>query len=163
MQVGMMREGLSPSVQDAEKADLGSEVLGVQRNRLQGFGCGPEQQTIHLPFVLEGQGSQGLRQSENHMEVLAWQQFGLTLFQPLGSGQGLALGAMPIGAGVVCVTFVPALVTPFEMAPERRGAALFDGAQHTLLSGGQRFSMRLAELVAVRAHNVGDFQCGSHE
>lgn len=37
MQVGMMSEGLAPGVQDAEEADPGSGVSGVQRNRLQGL------------------------------------------------------------------------------------------------------------------------------
>jgi hypothetical protein len=62
------------------------------------------------------------------MKILALQEFGLTLCQPLGSGQGLALGAMPVRAGVVCIPFVAALVTLLEMAAERRCAAQFDGA-----------------------------------
>jgi hypothetical protein len=138
-------------------------VFGVQRNRLQGFGGGPEQQTIHLPFVLEGQRSPRLGQSEDNVAVLAWQHFGLTLFPPLGSGEGLAPGAMPIGARVAGITFVPALLTLFEMPAQRSGTARFDGAQYTLLSDGQRFGMRLAELIAIRAHHVGDFACGTHE
>jgi hypothetical protein len=36
-------------------------------------------------------------------------------------------------AGVVCVPFVAALVTPFEVSAERGSPAQFDSAQHTLL------------------------------
>ena len=50
-----------------------------------------------------------------------------------------------------------------EMAAQRRGAAQFDGAQHTLLPRGQRFGMRLAKLVAMRAHDVCDFQGRPHQ
>jgi len=58
---------------------------------------------------------------------------------------------------------VAALVALFEMSAERRGAAAFDSTQHTLLPGGQRPGMRPAKLVAMGAHNVGDFQCRPHE
>ena len=42
----------------------------------------------------------------------------------------------PHNARVVCVAFVAALVTLFEMAAECRGTATFDGAQYTLLPHG---------------------------
>jgi hypothetical protein len=67
------------------------------------------------------------------MKILALQEFGLAFCQPLGSGQGLALGAMPVRAGVVCVPFVAALVTPFEVSAERGSPAQFNSAQHKLL------------------------------
>src|SRR5712692_9876726 len=93
------------------------------------------------------------------MKILARQEFGLAFFQPLSSGQGLALGAMPIGARVVGIPFVAALVTSFQMTAERRGATQFNRAQYPLLLRRQRSSMRLAKLVAVRANDIGDFQC----
>ena len=42
----------------------------------------------------------------------------------------------PHNARVVCVAFVAALVTLFEMAAECRGTATFDGTQYTLLPHG---------------------------
>jgi hypothetical protein len=67
------------------------------------------------------------------MKILARQEFGAAFFQPLRSGQRLALGTMPIGARVVCVSFVAALITSFQMTAERRGATQFDRAQYPLL------------------------------
>ena len=96
------------------------------------------------------------------MKILTWQKFGLAFFQPLRSGQGLALGTMPIGARVVGIAFVAALVTSFQMTAELCGASQFDRAQHPLLLGGQRSGMRLAKLVAVGAHDIGDFQGRPH-
>jgi hypothetical protein len=96
------------------------------------------------------------------MKILTGQKFGLAFFQPLRSGQGLALGTMAIGAGVICVSFVAALVTSFQMTAERRGATQFDRAQHPLLLRRQRSSMRLAKLVAMDAHDIGDFQGRPH-
>ncbi len=55
-----------------------------------------------------------------------------------------------------------ALVTSFQMTAERRGATQFNRAQHSLLLCGQRSSMRLAKLVAVGAHDIGDFQDRPH-
>jgi len=43
MQMGMKIEGLSPRMQDAEKADLRSQVLRICRNRLQSIGRSPKQ------------------------------------------------------------------------------------------------------------------------
>jgi hypothetical protein len=96
------------------------------------------------------------------MKILAGQEFGLTFLQPLGSGQGLALGTMSVGARVVCVSFVAALVTSFQVTAERRGATQLDRAQYPLLPRGQRSGMCLAKLVAVGTHDIGDFQRRPH-
>ena len=68
----------------------------------------------------------------------------------------------PHNAGVICVSLVAALVTLFQMTAERRSATQFDRAQNPLLPRGQRSRMRLAKLVAVGAHDVGDFQGRPH-
>src|ERR1035437_235093 len=70
---------------------------------------------------------------------------------------------MAIGARVVCVALVATLVALLEMPAERRCATAFDGTQHTLLPYGQGLGMRPAKLVAMGAHNVGDFEFGPHE
>jgi len=61
-----------------------------------------------------------------------------------------------------CIPFMAALVTSFQMTAESRGATQFDRAQNPLLPRGQRSRMRLAKLVAVGAHDVGDFQGRPH-
>jgi hypothetical protein len=96
------------------------------------------------------------------MKILARQEFGLTLLKPLRAGQRLALGTLPVSAGIICIPFVGALVTSFHMTAECRGATQFDGAQHPPLPLGQRSSMRLTEFIAVGTHNIGDFQGGPH-
>ena len=45
-------ERLPPSVQNAEKADLRAQVLGICRDRLQGLGGRSKQEAVHLPFVV---------------------------------------------------------------------------------------------------------------
>lgn len=56
-----------------------------------------------------------------------------------------------------------ALVTTFQVASQCGGTASFDGAQHALLSWGQRGGMRLAKLAAMGAHNISDFESRPHE
>jgi len=60
------------------------------------------------------------------MEIFHRQQFVAALFQPFGSGQGLALGAGAVPARVIGVTLVATLVTSFQMAAERGRATPLD-------------------------------------
>jgi len=53
MDMRMKLELLVPCVQHAEEADLGSEMGGIARHLQQGFGAGPEQQTVDDLLVLE--------------------------------------------------------------------------------------------------------------
>jgi hypothetical protein len=57
---------------------------------------------------------------------------------------------------------VAALVTLFQMTAECRGATQLDRVQHPPLPLGQRSSMRLAKLIAVSMHDIGDFQGAPH-
>ncbi len=86
MQMGMKVEGLSPGMQDAEKADLRSQVLRIGGHRLQGIGGRSKQQIVHQAFVLESEGGQFCRQSKHHVEVLTIQQLCLPFLQPFGPG-----------------------------------------------------------------------------
>ena len=155
-------ERLPPSVQNAEKADLRAQVLGICRDRLQGLGCGSKQEAVHLPFVVQAQLSQRFLHGKVDMKIFSGQVFSLTFFQPLCSGQRLTLGAMAIRAGVVRISFVAALITSFQVTAKGGCTTQFDRAQHPLLPCGQRGSMRLTKLVAVGAHNIGDFQGWPH-
>ena len=65
---------------------------------------------------------------------------------------------MPIRAGVVRVALMPALITALQMTAESGRATGFDSAQHALMSVGQRDSVRLAKLLAMDAHDIGDFE-----
>src|SRR6266581_3684811 len=51
--MGMKLEFLVPGMEHAEEADLGSEMSGIARDLPQGFGAGPEQQTVDDLLVLE--------------------------------------------------------------------------------------------------------------
>ena len=51
VEMRMQSEVLSPGVQNAEEADLGSEVLGVDRNLEHGLSAGAKEQIVKHPWV----------------------------------------------------------------------------------------------------------------
>src|SRR6516162_7490685 len=86
-------------MEHGEKADLGTQVLGIGSDGEQGLGCGSEQDTVELSLVLIGDRCNLFRWGEDHVEVLGVQKLGLAVLQPLSPGERLAFGAVSIGAG----------------------------------------------------------------
>jgi hypothetical protein len=99
--VRMMLELLIPGVQDAEKSDLGAEMLRISSNLHEGLCAAAEQQTIHHLFVLQGQWCQLVGQCEDHMSVGRREQLGASRSQPAFARLVLALWAMPVSAGII--------------------------------------------------------------
>src|SRR6185437_4438533 len=93
---------------------------------------------------------------EDDMEVPDVEQALVAPRDPLLLGERLALRAMPVAARVVRRMLVLALRTVFDMASERRGAALPDVRQHPLLLTRQR--VQGFEPRAMRAHDVTDVE-----
>src|SRR5215813_2475174 len=60
------------------------------------------------------------------MEIGHRQEFGLAVGQPLLGSGGLALGAVPVAAGVVADAPVCAVLAAFDMAAQRRRSAALD-------------------------------------
>ena len=98
MQMGMMLEVLAPGVQQGGDADVGAEVPGIGRNGGERIGCGSEQQSVDLGLVLVGDGTEGGRQREHHVEARHRQQFGFARLKPRLRGWPLALRAVPVAA-----------------------------------------------------------------
>src|SRR5215831_14013985 len=90
MDVGMWLQGLSPSVQNAEAAEVSTEMFGISRHVEQGGGTGFKQQGEENPLVLPDQGDQGVRDAKDEVIVADRQEFLLARAQPLLPGIGLA-------------------------------------------------------------------------
>jgi hypothetical protein len=73
----MPLQGLSPGVQNAQEADLGSEMPGIGRYLEQRFRAGLEQKPEQDLLVLPDQWNQRMRHAENQMVVVHGQQFPL--------------------------------------------------------------------------------------
>lgn len=76
MQVGMSEQSLAPSMQNCQKADVGTQVFGIGSDLEESLGRGSKQQAVNQNLILQGQGSQKVGQSEHHMIVGDGQQFG---------------------------------------------------------------------------------------
>jgi len=98
MDMGMIFELLRPSVEHAEKADVGAEMFGIGGYGLEGLCASVKQQIVEQFFVLQGQGGEFPRHREDHMNVGRGQKLLAACFQPALPSMGLALWAMPIAA-----------------------------------------------------------------
>src|SRR5688572_12099387 len=90
------------------------------------------------------------------MEVLAVENLGFTVFNPLCPGQGLALGAVPIAAAIVGNALVTAVlvIALFDVAAEDCCPAHLDRAHDASLGSRQRTIMLIAVSFAVAAEDV---------
>src|ERR1017187_3335233 len=154
MEVGV--EILSPAMEHREEAGGNTEMLRVGSNGEQGFGGGLEENVVDEFPVEEGDGGDGLRQSEDHVEVLGGQQFGLSLLQPLGARQSLALGTVSVATGAIVGMRVLAVVAPFDDTAQRRSPAGLDGMHQAVLMRRHRVSLPVGG--AVLSKDVGQLQ-----
>ena len=123
MQVGMMKQVLSPGMKHSEESDLRPQMLGVRGDGLEGFGGRSKENVIDHRLVLIGDGGIFSGHGEDDVEILGGKELSLPFFEPLFSGQRLALGTVAISARVVGGTFMAAGVTSLQMAAEGGGAA----------------------------------------
>ena len=154
--MGMKLEFLVPGMEHAEEADVGSQMGGVTPDFQQGFGAGPEQQTVDEFPVLKGQRSQLRRQSEDDMNVGRGQQFTATRRDPAFTRTGLTLRAVPIAATVVrdggTMSAAGALI---DMPTEGSGATARDGQQDLEVSPAEPRTVARDEVCSCAANDVG--------
>jgi hypothetical protein len=93
-------------VKDAEKADLGAEILGIGGNFDQCVGAAAEQQTVDQFFVLQGQRRQLMGEREDDMSIGCSEQFTASRLQPAIARLALTLWTVPVAAGngVISIT-----------------------------------------------------------
>ena len=155
MNVRVRLQGLSPGVQDAEKSELGPEMLGVGRHFQQGGRRGLEQEGEKDPLVLPDQRHERMRQAEDQVVVTHGQEFLLALVQPLLPGTRLTLRAMPVTAGVVRDGLIPATEAAVAVPAQRSRTAVRDRREHFDLRPGQRLLIAFQELASCLADDIG--------
>ena len=101
MNVWMMVKVLAPGVEHGHDSDLSTKMLWVGGNGAQRLGGSLEEDVVDLGLVLERDLGHRGRHGEDDMEILQRQQLGLAGRQPVGPGPALALGTVPVAAGVV--------------------------------------------------------------
>jgi hypothetical protein len=158
MHMRMVLEVLAPGVQDGGDPDVGAEVPGIGGNGGERLGCSGKQQSVDLGLILVGDGTERGRQREHHMEIRHRQQFGFARCQPRLGGWPLALGAVPVAAGVVGDARVGAVLAALDVTAQGRGPAGFDRGHDAPLADAQTRRVGGAPSGAVLAENVRHFE-----
>lgn len=96
--MGMEQEVLSTGVQNADHADLRTQVLRIGGHFEQGLSAGSEQQIVEGTRVVQ---SQHVQLVGHDVEVGAGQKFSFSCFQPALACLCLALGTVAISTGVI--------------------------------------------------------------
>ena len=127
-------QSLPPGMQDAQEADLRTEVCGIGRDLDQRCGAGFEQELEENSLVLPDEWNQRVGHAEDEVVIVNRQQLLLAGCQPLVTSVGLALRAMTIAARVVRDGLMAAAVTLVPVSAERGRAAALDGSEHFQLA-----------------------------
>jgi hypothetical protein len=130
MDVRVVEEVLPPGVQHRGHAECDPEMLGIGRQGPHRLRCRPEQDIVDDRLVLQRDAGDRRRHGENEVEVSYWQQLGLAIGKPLRAGETLALRTVSVAAGIVGDAALAAILTPLDMAAERRRPAHFDRRHH---------------------------------
>ena len=133
MNMRMKREILSPGVQDAGEPNLSAEPFRIRGNLQHGGGTGAEQQAIEKSWVVQAEPIQFVRHSKDNVEVWNFEKIFFAGVYPALTRLRLALGAMPIPAGIIGNGLVIALRAAVDVPAERRGAAAANGSKHRQL------------------------------
>jgi hypothetical protein len=158
MQVGVMEQVRAPSMEHGEKSNLSAKVLGISSDGEQGLRRGSEQDAIELSLVLIGNGCNLFWYGEDHVEVLGLQKLGLAIREPLSPSERLAFGTVAIGAGVVSVALMAALVTLLQMATENSSPADLDCTHDATLRQRHQSAIVQAITCAVAAEYIRYFE-----
>jgi hypothetical protein len=92
-----------------------------------------EQYGIQLPFVLQTQGIQLVRDGKNQVIVAGWQEFLHPFPDPFFPVFLLTIGAVPVAATVVRFVPVVTMIALAEVIPQRTGLAVREQLNDSLL------------------------------
>ena len=121
---------LSPGMEHTKKADVSTKMFGIGRNLQQGRGTGVKQQTVQNLLVVKHQGSQLMRQREDHMHIARREKFLATRRKPAVASTRLTLRAVPVAARVVGDGAMSTAGAFIKVAAERGSATPRNGQQH---------------------------------
>jgi hypothetical protein len=131
VEVGVEAQLPGPGVQHQHQAWSGLQPGPEQFQ--EGLGHGAEEGAVELGRVLLGQETQLRRDREHQMEMRQVQEALGLLFEPALLGQGLALGAVPVAAGVVADLFEITVLADLLVPAEGGGTALADRREDAAL------------------------------
>src|SRR5712691_12959306 len=122
----MIEELAGPGVEYSDHAEVGADEPRVLSQLLQSSGGSAKEQIVDQLLMAAGERAQLCGQGKGDKEVMSGQQQLLLLFEPIIGLLILALGTMPVLAGVITVALRLALTAEIELAAETLGAAGFN-------------------------------------
>jgi hypothetical protein len=156
VQVGMKAQLARPGVQDGGDAQQGATAVGIEPELQQGARRGEEEDLEEADPVAQGQGLALLGHGEDDMEVVDRQHALHALGNPLRLAQALALGTMPVAAGVVGGPRVTARIAHVEMPAKDGRPAGLDVAHGPALYRAECVALSIS--LAVGAEDVRDLE-----
>jgi hypothetical protein len=124
--VRMADQGLPPRVEDAQYANLGTELSRVGRDLAEGRGARLEEAGVEAGAIPIGQRQQSMREREDDVHIRHVEELTLPRGQPPRTCLRLTLRTVPITTRVIGDGLVPAGVTPIEMPTQCRRATARD-------------------------------------
>ena len=150
-------ELLIPGVQYGGKTDLSPQALVVPGKLFKGPGGGLKEEIKDEFAVQQGQGIEFVRQGNHQVEVAGGQTTLQARCQPPGLLSALALGTVPIAAGIVRDGKIAAAVAAnVHVSAQMGGAAMFDIPHGLVLFRAE--AMAFAVLWAMVAKDLGHLQ-----
>lgn len=141
-------------MEDRDEPNLRAESLRLGRDFQHGRGAGTKQQIVHHPRVVPTEGVPLMRQGEYDVEVGDAEEFFLSCGEPALASLCLALGTVPVPAGVIRDGLMTALRTLIDVAAQRGRPAASDRAQHTQLLVTQP-GILFDEAITLLAEDIG--------
>lgn len=146
-------------MQHAQKSQLRSQPLRIGSHFQKRLGGSPEQQIVDDALVLPGDARHRIRQRENDVKVLDWQQLLLPRQQPGFARLSLALGTMPIATGVIDHLAMSTMPAERDVSTESGRTTRRKALQDGLFFGGD--GAPAEERGGVLANDVSDFERGA--
>src|SRR5262249_39323553 len=144
------QEVLAPGMQDGGDADLCAEMFRIGRQGQQGLCRCLKQQIVQPPLVVADQWVETVWEGEDQKEGLDRGQTFPGKFGPLGPLGCLALGAVPIAAGVVGNAGIATTLASFHMATQGSGTTGSQAAHDGRLLGGQRMALAVVSPMSAK-------------
>jgi hypothetical protein len=128
MEVGVILQGTSPGVKDAEETrEISADVMLIRSKFLHSFGGGLEQGRVRYPLVLTNEAAQILRDGKSEQEMVTGELPFHLFLQPQPGLMVLTSGAMAISTGAIDPMELATLLALIKGDTTSLGATADDG------------------------------------
>jgi hypothetical protein len=153
--VGVVAEVAPPGMEDADEADLPADEARVLGQVLEGGGRSAEEEVVEGFLVAANDVPELAGQGEGEEKVWGREQEVLLLLQPPLGLVVLALGTMPVAAGVIEILDLVTHRAVIDVSPQGRRTAALDGAHGLEMPDGHTGAKTGAILGTVMVEDGG--------